>query len=417
MLGAGTLLAPAGASSRDIAIDTADPSLLALLTAAHRRTPTVSALRHLGKAAERWRVGDDAMAAFHLTLSRLDRLGRADADAHRLFLADGLLRAGLEPEVLVKALDLGERDDLARYSPDQPRVPAGSGRSSGEWTAGSGGGDPAPRTPLRPSQAKPELGAARPSAGASPAIVGAAIGVGKAETSLDLGAMTARGLSGLAAFVAGLADVSAVAAGLGLAAGAGVLLIPSAGPRGKWVQVGGQGDLSYFFSPDEPGITFRYTTADGVQRTWSAGPEGPDHGYRGPDGRIIARWVKTAGKVALVVSTAALVGPRADEPQVCPAPSPDKGGPLGRRYEDFVKVQFNPGNPTPSGLAYEFFDPRERQVPKNRRLQMAGGPCGRPPVRGRCVGRVQRPRICRTPAQERHPMAAGHAGPTFRTGA
>src|SRR6202034_3792463 len=98
--------------------------------------------------------------------------------------------------------------------------------------------------------------------------------------------------------------------------------------------------------------------------TWSAGPEGPDHGYRGPDGRIIARLVKTAGKVALVVSTAALVGPRADEPQVCPAPSPDNGGPLGRRYEDFVKAQFNPGNPTPSGLAYEFFDPREGKFRK-----------------------------------------------------
>ncbi|MEJ0067394.1 MAG: hypothetical protein WDM85_20000 [Caulobacteraceae bacterium] len=37
VLGAGTVLAPPGASSRDIAIDIADPRLLALLSAAHRR--------------------------------------------------------------------------------------------------------------------------------------------------------------------------------------------------------------------------------------------------------------------------------------------------------------------------------------------------------------------------------------------
>jgi hypothetical protein len=29
---------------------------------------------------------------------------------------------------------------LLKFDPDQPRVPAGSGRESGEWTAGDGGG-------------------------------------------------------------------------------------------------------------------------------------------------------------------------------------------------------------------------------------------------------------------------------------
>jgi len=30
--------------------------------------------------------------------------------------------------------------DIVKYNPDQPRVPAGSGRESGEWTSGSGDG-------------------------------------------------------------------------------------------------------------------------------------------------------------------------------------------------------------------------------------------------------------------------------------
>ncbi|MGH6794854.1 MAG: hypothetical protein ACREDH_06580 [Methylocella sp.] len=35
--------------------------------------------------------------------------------------------------------------DLEKYNPDEPRVPAGSGRESGEWTSGDGGGATAPR--------------------------------------------------------------------------------------------------------------------------------------------------------------------------------------------------------------------------------------------------------------------------------
>ncbi|MGH6858298.1 MAG: hypothetical protein ACRECP_11875 [Methylocella sp.] len=31
---------------------------------------------------------------------------------------------------------------LLKYNPDEPRVPAGSGRESGEWTSGDGGGTP-----------------------------------------------------------------------------------------------------------------------------------------------------------------------------------------------------------------------------------------------------------------------------------
>jgi len=41
----------------------------------------------------------------HLALSGLGRLERPQADAHRLFLADGLLQSGLEPDAILAAID------------------------------------------------------------------------------------------------------------------------------------------------------------------------------------------------------------------------------------------------------------------------------------------------------------------------
>lgn len=101
------------------------------------------------------------------------------------------------------------------------------------------------------------------------------------------------------------------------------------------------------------------TSAALARRTWTTGP-GPGGGYQGPDGREIARWVKTASGVALLVSTGALLGQDHGDPKVCPAPTRGPGGGvLGRAYEDFMKPRFNPGNPTPSGLAYDFTDPAD----------------------------------------------------------
>jgi hypothetical protein len=140
VLGFGTVLAPASASARDVSIDVTEPRVLALLSAAHLRSPTPGGLAHLRRAAEMWREGEDNLAAMHLALSRLDRLEHPIADAQRLFLADGLLEAGLDAATLVRALDVETPSDgqVSKYSPDQPRAPAGSGRPSGEWTTGAG---------------------------------------------------------------------------------------------------------------------------------------------------------------------------------------------------------------------------------------------------------------------------------------
>ena len=140
VLGAGTVLAKSGGSGRDNTINPLAPRLQALLAAAHLRRPTAEALAHLRKAAERWRDGQDALAAMHLVLSQVDRLEEPEADAHRLFLADGLLNAGLEEPAIIAAIEAGgpALEQFVKYNQDQPRVPAGSGRTSGEWTASDG---------------------------------------------------------------------------------------------------------------------------------------------------------------------------------------------------------------------------------------------------------------------------------------
>ena len=141
VLGAGTLLAKSGGPGRDLSIDSSEPRLRALLAAAHGRRPTAGALAHLRKAAERWSEGQEALAAMHLALSKVERLEQPEADAHRLFLADRLLNAGFEANAIMNAVEAGGAafERLQKYDPDQPRVPAGSGRASGQWTSGDDG--------------------------------------------------------------------------------------------------------------------------------------------------------------------------------------------------------------------------------------------------------------------------------------
>ena len=130
-LGAGTRLAKI-----DAPVDQA--RLGALLAAAHSPPITPSSLRHLLRATERW-ADDKPLALTHLALSGLAKLVNPAEDARRLFLAEALIQAGVQPSALMKALGLGAGpwDEVVdKYNPDQPRVSAGNGPSSGQWTTG-----------------------------------------------------------------------------------------------------------------------------------------------------------------------------------------------------------------------------------------------------------------------------------------
>jgi hypothetical protein len=135
VLGAGTVLWPSNPPVQGEEFERLERRLRALLAAAHLRPVALSGLAHVQKALVWRESGEDALAAMHLALSGLDRLGRPAQDAKRLFLADQLLTAGLDTATLLRALDVRSLPPtLAKYDPDQQRVPSGSGLTSGQWT-------------------------------------------------------------------------------------------------------------------------------------------------------------------------------------------------------------------------------------------------------------------------------------------
>jgi hypothetical protein len=67
-----------------------------------------------------------------------------------------LLRVGFTPDAIINAVEAGGSalDRLQKYNPDEPRVPAGSGRTSGEWTSSDGGPSDSPQSFVSP---RPEV--------------------------------------------------------------------------------------------------------------------------------------------------------------------------------------------------------------------------------------------------------------------
>jgi hypothetical protein len=97
----------------------------------------------------------------HLVLSGLDRLQHPTSDAQRLFLAEALLNEGVPADVILAVIATG---DLHKFNPEQPRVPAGNGRTSGQWTSDGAGeavvafqqaDQPAPRNADGPTSSGP----------------------------------------------------------------------------------------------------------------------------------------------------------------------------------------------------------------------------------------------------------------------
>src|SRR4029077_18629246 len=80
------------------------------------------------------------------------------------FIVNGFLKAGTSPRAVFEAFHFGGAyvDAVEKFfNPDEPRVPAGSGRTSGEWTDGEEtGGDDAARagTAGQEEQGSPLLG-------------------------------------------------------------------------------------------------------------------------------------------------------------------------------------------------------------------------------------------------------------------
>ncbi|SFK55537.1 DUF4258 domain-containing protein [Methylocapsa palsarum] len=140
MLGAGTML---GEIWRDeygrprLAIDGARTG--ALLASAFERPVAADGLAKLQRAAVLWNEDEKALAHIHLAHIGLPPCD--EAAALRLFIADALLTAGASPQTLIEAQNLAPH--FAKFNIDQPRVPAGNGRESGQWAGEDAGPAPA----------------------------------------------------------------------------------------------------------------------------------------------------------------------------------------------------------------------------------------------------------------------------------
>lgn len=132
--------------------------VVALLSAAYRRPIASSTLTHIQRALVKQSVGEATLALVHLALAGLPKLASPMDDARRLFMADGLMKEGVNPRTILRALELDESrlDQLERrYNPDQPRVPAGNGRESGQWTS-EGAADSSADDTVEPNDRSPD---------------------------------------------------------------------------------------------------------------------------------------------------------------------------------------------------------------------------------------------------------------------
>jgi hypothetical protein len=139
MLGAGTILAPMKLDQFGVpvlALEGNEEKILTLLSLGYRQRISIDALKFIKRASMQWARGEKALAHFELAYARLPRFETRD-DARLLFYSDGMLQLGVPPRMLMSyvGLDTGELD-LLKYNRDEPRVPAGHGHESGEWTSG-----------------------------------------------------------------------------------------------------------------------------------------------------------------------------------------------------------------------------------------------------------------------------------------
>ena len=311
-------MVPAHGARQLTSLDGQEARVLALLAAAYGKAVAPKVLGNIARAADAWRQGDDCLAYIHLAHSRLPELPETQEAPRRLFLAEGFLNAGGSPRALFKALDLHAAyiDAIEKvYNPAEPRVPADSGRPSGEWTRGL-----------------------------------SVLGDLTAEAADQLGSFALRLLG------ASLSEGAAAAAAFGL------LFIPSPNKLSVESEVDGLPRVNYAWNHDESTLHLTYDNPDGGRSTFSAQLE--DDVFRDEGGQIIGG-VLPDGTIAIDTAAVSVDLAQDNQPKLCPTPGPDHpgGSEIGRDYEDYVKSIANPDNPTPRGWGYQLPNPEKNGNP------------------------------------------------------
>jgi hypothetical protein len=338
VLGAGTVLVPAESLCGLKSLKGQERRILALLSAAHGNAVSPSVLGNIERAGRAWSKGDDCLAYIHLAHARLQARDDTRSAACRLFIADRVMSAGVSPRTIFQALKIGNSyiDTVEKtYNPDEPRIPAGSGMTSGEWTDGDeAGGNDVPTGKTTGEEAQESSVLARM----------------PLPASSFLGELSAAQLAELGAYALRLLGPAGAAA-----AAFGLLFIPSPNDIHVEGEVSGVPGLRYSWNCDEALLHFTYDTGDGEQRTFAASVDG-DKLYD-EQGRVIGRVLPDGG----ILIESAVASPdlaNNDEPRLCPVPGRDKPNERGRAYENYVKPFVNPPpQTTPSGIGFQLPNP------------------------------------------------------------
>jgi hypothetical protein len=309
VLGAATVLVPTDGPRQLQSLRGRETRLLALLSAAYDKAIAPSVLGNIERAARAWSEGDDCLAYIHLAHAGLGELQDPYEAARRLFIVDSFIKAGTSPRAVFEVLGLGAAytDTIEKlYNPEEPRVPAGSGRISGQWT----------------------------------------------RLLSWIGELNAAQVAALGAYVLRVLGRTGAAG-----AAFGLLFIPSPNNLRVEGEVSGVPGLRYRQNRDEALLHLTYDSPDGGQHTFAAYFH--DDELRDEHGKVIGRVLPDGG----VLIQSAVVSPdlvKDDEPRICPAPSPDKPGERGREYENYVKSFVNPPPyTTPSGIGFQLPNPQD----------------------------------------------------------
>jgi hypothetical protein len=334
VLGAGTVLLQAEGERQLQSLCGQEARILALLTVAYGRVVAPAVLGNIERAVKSWQDGDQCLAHIHLAHSGLHAPSRLRTAACRLFVAECALNAGVSPHVIFQALKISNSDMDAvekAYNPAEPRVPAGSGRTSGEWTDGeSTGEDDAPSETTAGGASQGSSGLALPAS--------SFLGELNAAQAAELGIYALRALG----------SVGAAAAAFGL------LFIPSANDlhvEGEVPEIPG---LRYSWNRDEALLHLNYVDATGQTTNFTAQLE--DDVFRDESGNVVAR-ILPCGNIVVDKASVFPDSANDNEPRLCPMPGLDKPGERGRDYEDYVKSVVNPIDTTPRYWGFQLVNP------------------------------------------------------------
>jgi hypothetical protein len=334
VLGAGTVIVAAVGSHQLQTLEGQEARVLGLLASAYGKAIAPAVLGNIERAAKAWSEGDDCLAYIHLAHARFGETPVPYDAARRLFIVEGFMKAGTSPRAVFEALGLGAPyiDTVEKlFNPDEPRIPAGSGKPSGEWTSGAaaGSGDDSAQT-TESTDGAPHSSLL----GRMPVPAPSFLGTLDAAQVAELGAYAARMLG----------PIGAAAAAFGL------LFIPSPNNvrvEGEVPEIPG---LRYSWNRDETLLHLTYAAPDGGQHIFSAQLD--EDVFRDARGRVVGR-VLSDSTVAIDAAAVSSDLIDDDEPRLCPDTTKDKRtNDLGLDYENYIKSIVNPENPTPTYMGY-----------------------------------------------------------------